>query len=149
MKVHRVVSYPAAFSELIELNSLNLELLEALSEHNMAAKVLRRVGFGRHCWSDKISQRHVTARHDADVARQQPHRGPRIHRREIAHPAPGWKSRRKTDHGSMMRIQQSGRRYRNCVADRVCGEIKVFGVRGQVVRRRDDDVVAFLPAESG
>src|ERR1700683_5038824 len=70
MEVHRIVPYPAAFSELIELNSLNLKLLEALSEDNVPAEVGRRVGHRRDSRSLKINDRSFGARTGGDTPRQ-------------------------------------------------------------------------------
>src|SRR5271170_8432108 len=82
VKMHRVVSDPAALAQLLELDPLNLKLSKALPENYVRTKVgtgLRRVGGRRR----KVVTDGIPAGNNPDAPRQQRYRRASIDRGQI------------------------------------------------------------------
>src|SRR6266403_3906438 len=80
VEVHRVVTDLSTLSHLVELDSLNLDLLDPLPDYHVAAEVVayRVLGYRWHGRERKLAQHRVSARYYTDAASEETYCGTRI-----------------------------------------------------------------------
>ena len=156
MEVQRVVAQPAALPELVELDPLDLDGREPLAEHDVAAeealagpRVL--VVALRRPYCGELLFRLRTSGDDPDAAGEQPHRGPRLRslgdivaQLQLAHGL----TRNRIPFAVVMVGDLFPQLDRLPVLG-VLGDGQQLGMAGQVVRGRDDDLIACLPVDRG
>src|SRR5208337_4214515 len=149
VEVHRVVTELSTLPHLVELNSLDLNLLESLADYHVAAEPVALGGRGyRWRWRRRKGGRYrVSVGIDTNAAGQQRHCRASVNRRPASRRLSTSDLAQTVNRRVMWKLQRRREGHLSGAFHRVVDavDLHLLGMPRQIVGRGDDDVVVHLP----